>query len=427
MQLAPTLARFAADARPPQAVRETLRRSLFDWSACALAGRDEPVASVVRALVASEGGAPEAAVVGLDRRVPARAAALANGAISHALDYDDTHFAHIGHTSVAVLPAALALAPPGDGAALLDAAAVGAEAAVRVGRWLGRAHYQAGFHQTATSGAFGATLAAARLLGLSPERTAHALGHAASRAAGLKAQFGTMGKPMNAGIAAATGVEAARLAALGLNSRPEALDGPAGFGTTHHGEGAAGALDGLGSHWDITATSYKLHACCHGLHAMLEALAGLGAGPEGLERVEIATHPRWLSVCNIAAPATGLEAKFSYRLAAALALTGHDTARPGTWSDTACTDPALTALRDRVTVEPDPALPETAARVTLHYAGGTTRQGAHDLATPPDTATLETRLQAKAAALLGPERAERLRAITAAPDPAALSDLLAGA
>ncbi len=430
-QVASILGDFSATARPAPAALEVMRLSLFDWAACALAGRGEPVAGAVRRLALAEGGAPEATVVGAGRRGPARTAALVGGTTSHALDYDDTHFAHIGHPSVAVIPAALAVAERGgrDGEDMLAAALIGAEASVRVGLWLGRAHYQAGFHQTATAGSFGATLAAARLAGLSQERTAHALGLAATRASGLKSQFGTMGKPFNAGIAAANGVEAAALAEAGMVSNPAALDGAQGFGPTHAGEGRAQAWEGLGEAWLMEEVSHKFHACCHGLHAALEATAALRerAAGEEVARLSIATHPRWLSVCNIAAPATGLEAKFSYRLSAAMVLAGRDTASVAAFTDAACRDPALVALRDRVHIEADPALPESAARVTLRLADGRALCAAHDLLAPMERGEKAARLHAKAEALLGPEPAARLwAAVRPRVDLAALVRLLSG-
>ena len=429
--VASILGRFSRTARPAAAALEVMRLSLFDWAACALAGQGEPVAGVVRRLALAEGGAPQATVAGAGRRGPARAAALVNGTTSHALDYDDTHFAHIGHPSVAVIPAALAMAEREgcDGEEMLAAALIGAEASVRVGVWLGRAHYQAGFHQTATAGTFGATLAAARLAGLSQERTAHALGLAATRASGLKSQFGTMGKPFNAGIAAANGVEAALLAAAGMVSNPGALDGAQGFGPSHAGEGLGQAWAGLGESWLMEEVSHKFHACCHGLHAALEATAALRARAAGEEvaRLTIATHPRWLPVCNIAEPATGLEAKFSYRLTAAMALAGRDTAAVATFTDGACRDPELVALRDRVRVGADPALPETAARVTLRLADGRELCATHDLLAPMEPREKTARLRAKAEALLGPDLAARLwAAIHPQVDPAALGRLLSG-
>ncbi|MFN5826925.1 MAG: MmgE/PrpD family protein, partial [Rhodobacterales bacterium] len=197
---------LALAARPdlPDDARAMARLSLFDWMVCGLAGVDEPVAQALRACLGGEGGTPVATLMG-GPRLPARAAAMVNGATSHALDYDDTHFAHVGHLSAGICPAALAAGEQvgASAAAVADAFLVGAEAAIRVGLHLGRAHYDRGFHQTATAGAFGATVAAARLYGLTPAQLRAAIGLCATRASGLKGQFGTLGKPLNAGIAAA--------------------------------------------------------------------------------------------------------------------------------------------------------------------------------------------------------------------------------
>jgi 2-methylcitrate dehydratase PrpD len=89
--------------------------------------------------------------------------------------------------------------------AVLDALLIGAEASIRIGMVLGRRHYDRGFHQTATAGAFGATVAAARVMGLARDETRNALSLVATRASGLKSQFGSMGKPFNAGVAASNG------------------------------------------------------------------------------------------------------------------------------------------------------------------------------------------------------------------------------
>ncbi len=134
-----------------------------------------------------------------------------------------------------LFPAALAAAEQvnASAAALRDAFLLGAEASCRIGMVLGRAHYQRGFHQTATSGAFGATIAAGRLLGLRPIEMRHALSLVSTRASGLKSQFGTMGKPFNAGIAAANGIEAASLAKRGFVSCDDGLTGVQGFVDTH--------------------------------------------------------------------------------------------------------------------------------------------------------------------------------------------------
>ncbi|MCC6006475.1 MAG: MmgE/PrpD family protein [Rhodobacteraceae bacterium] len=418
--LAERLAAFAAaPVRPSPEARAILALSALDWAAVGIAGVPEPVATLLREMAAHEGGRPEASALGHEARLPARAAALVNGATSHALDYDDTHFAHIGHPSVVILPASLAAAEvAGAGMeAMQEAALIGAEVSIRVGLWLGRGHYETGFHQTATAGAFGAAAAAARLLGCGADGVAHALGLVSTRAAGLKSQFGTMGKPYNAGLAAAGGLEAALLARAGFVSAPAALDGPQGFGPTHAGAGDLSAFDGLGEEWLFPQVAHKFHACCHGLHAMLEALGTLapGTAPDQVEGVEVAVHPRWRDVCDIAQPRTGLEAKFSYRLTAAMALAGRETAALSTFSQAACTDPALMALAERVEVRGDASLPDTVARVRLRLRGGAAHEAAHDLAAPMPLEARAARVRRKAAALLGEPRAQALEQALAGP------------
>jgi 2-methylcitrate dehydratase PrpD len=432
MAICEKLAGFGAAPVAAPGALVMMRLSLLDWAVCAIAARDQPVAGVVRALVAGEGGVGEAGVVGSALMVPARAAALANGTISHALDFDDTHFGHIGHPSVAVVPAALALAQKvgASGADFLAAALVGVEASVRVGLWLGRGHYQAGFHQTATAGAFGAALAGARLLGLEAEATRHALGLAAGRASGLKAQFGSMAKPLNAGMAAANGVEAALLASLGMQAGREVLDGAQGFGATHAGAADMRAFDGLGEDWLFEGVSHKFHACCHGLHAMAEALAAARGdlAADAVEAVAITTHPRWQSVCDIENPATGLEAKFSYRQVAAMVLAGVDTAALASYSDALVQECTLADLRERIEVRFDAGLAETATRVELRLKDGGARTASHDLAAPMPVEQRAAKLHDKAVALVGRERHAALwAAIQAGPDLAAFSALLAAA
>ncbi len=399
----------------PDSARAVAGLSIRDWSAVMLAGLDEPVSGMVRRLAEEEGGAPAATVFGLDDKHPARAAALANGAASHALDYDDTHFAYVGHPSVAVFPAALAVAEKtgASGADLLAAFLVGAETACRVGRFLGSSHYQHGFHQTATAGTFGATAACARLMALGEERTRHALGIAATRASGLKSQFGTMGKPFHAGMAAANGVEAASLASFGFVSRPDGIECGQGFAETHAGSGdAMESLAGLGRVFQFEAVSYKYHACCHGTHAALEALALIRDEPDfdagSVAGVTIEVNPRWLKVCDIAKPRTGLEAKFSYRLTAAMALAGVDTAAFSTFDNAICERSDLVGLRDLVTVRGDTAIADTAAAVEVQYATGTTIARQFDLDEAVPLSEQCDKLRAKAASLVGATSADAL-------------------
>ncbi|WP_370194438.1 MULTISPECIES: MmgE/PrpD family protein [Aurantimonas] len=405
MSIAARLARFALAENPGSpAARRFARLSLLDWATAGLAGRSEPVAIAARRMAASEAGAG-ASLIGGGTATP-RAAALANGTTSHALDYDDTHFLHIGHPSVVVMSAALAMAEMegSSGQAFLDALVVGLEATCRVGDWLGRSHYEAGFHQTGTAGAFGATAAAGRLAGLDEAAMIFALGLATTRASGLKSQMGTMAKPLNAGFAAEAGVTCALLARAGVASNPNGFEDRQGFGPTHAGSGHMAAFDGLGETWVFPDISYKFHACCHGLHATLEALQSLrddGLTSEAIRSVTICTNPRWFDVCNKPEPATGLEAKFSYRLVTAMALHGLDTADLAVYDAANCVRPDLVALRDRVTVEADASLTDTQSRVSLETKDGRQLTARHDLLAAADPDTIETRLAAKSATLLG--------------------------
>ncbi|MXN66291.1 MmgE/PrpD family protein [Stappia sp. GBMRC 2046] len=406
-QLAAFICSFDGGRLSPDQI-VTAKSCILDWSAVALAGRDEPVSRILREMTSSEGGTAEATVIGLAGRLPARAAALSNGTTSHALDYDDTHFDHIGHSTVGVFPAALALgeALGCDGKAVLDAFVIGLEVACRVGRYLGNAHYRTGFHQTATAGAFGAAAASARLLRLDDERCCHAIGLVSTRASGLKSQFGTMGKPFHAGLAASNGVEAAKLAALGFASNPQGLECLQGFAETHAGEGdAQAAFEGLGEAFRFDRVQFKHHACCHGTHAPIDALKALRAeiGPHvsNARSVTLRVHPQWLRVCNILSPATGLEAKFSFRLTGAMALAGRDTAALDTFSDAICTDPELAGLRERVKVETDDRLGSIEAVAIVEMPDGSRIEHHCDLAEPIDAAVTRARLVEKAQALIG--------------------------
>lgn len=395
----------------PASARTVARLSLFDWMVCGRAGRGEPLATILRDFTAAEGGTPAASVIG-GGQLPARAAALVNGATSHALDYDDTHFGHVGHPSVAVYPAALAAAEMADAsaAAVADAFLLGAEASVRIGMVLGTVHYNRGFHQTATAGAFGATIAAGRIFGLTRSQMQAALGLCATRASGLKSQFGTMGKPYNAGIAAANGVECALLAKAGFTSADDGLMGAQAFVPTH-----SDAPDEARGAWDrpppatflFEDIKYKLHACCHGTHAMIEALAALraenGVAADQVAEIRLSTSPRWLTVCDIKAPRTGLEVKFSYAWLAGMVFEQIPTSNDRIYTDALAADPRLQAFAGKVRVAGDAAVGDMRAVGEVVLTDGRVLPFAHDLSARLPAADIERGLRAKADELLGSE------------------------
>src|SRR5262249_39422317 len=184
--------------RLPTDVVHAARLAILDTLGVALAGSGEDTAVRARALIAHRHSAMEATILGTPLSACVEDAAFANGTAAHALDYDDVQTSLSGHPSAPILSPALAVAERSraSGAALVIAFVVGVEIESKLGRAVNPAHYEVGWHATATCGVFGAAAACAKLLGLSTERSAHALAIAASMASGIKANFGTDCKPM---------------------------------------------------------------------------------------------------------------------------------------------------------------------------------------------------------------------------------------
>src|SRR6201996_9169995 len=326
-------ARTLTYADLPVDVRKLARQCLMDYLACTLAGSTDELAAILLAEMTEQGGAPAATVIGRSERLPILSAAMVNGASSHALDYDDVNLAMTGHPSVVLLSALLALAEErgSSGPDVLTAFVAGYELQCRLGLLLAPSHYNVlGFHATGTLGSFGAAAACAHLLGLDTEKFATAFGIAGTQAAGLKSMFGTMCKPLHAGKAAYHGLLAARLAQRGFTARADIVECAQGFARTHspdfHPERAL-ATPPRGFH--ILNNLFKYHAACYMTHAPIEAARKLreqhGVTPDQVERIRLSLDETCDRICNIPAPRTGLEAKFSLRLTTAMALAGVDT------------------------------------------------------------------------------------------------------
>ena len=204
--------------------------AFVDTVACMLAGADDPAPRAACAGVA-RWGAGGATVAGTPHWLAAPWAALVNGTAAHALDYDDILEISNAHVSAVLVPALLALGQErdADGAACVDAFIVGVEVLARLGEALNTAHYFKGWHTTSTLGAPAAAAACARLLRLDVARTTAALSLATSLSSGSKRQFGTMAKPLHAGLAAKNGIMAAALAEAGVTAAADAYEGARGF------------------------------------------------------------------------------------------------------------------------------------------------------------------------------------------------------
>ena len=370
-------------ATPPPAARAAAARAVLDTVGVTLAGAVEPAARIVQHVVAQDGSGP-CRVLGTPLRAGAANAALANGTAAHALDYDDMCFVSLAHPSAPLVAAALAVAEVAGaaGSALLDAYVVGFELEGRLGRAMNPRHYQRGWHCTATLGTLGAAAAASRLLGLDAASTEHALAIAASEASGLKANFGTMVKPLHAGLAARNGVVAALLAQAGMTASRAAIDGPQGLLAamdSEHPSLEPFAAD-LGTRWEIVETgiTVKLYPSCAGTHPSLDALLELkrrdGFGADQIEAIEIGVDSIVPTILLYDRPASGLEGKFSMPFCAAAAMV-HGRVGIDTFDAVLLRDPAIAAMQDRVTMRVDPTLDATApsltqARVTVRLHGG---------------------------------------------------------
>ena len=408
----------------PGEIRAWARQCILDYTGCALAGASDELTEILLAELREQGGNETATVFGHAGRLPAASAALVNGAAAHALDFDDVNLAMPGHPSVAILPALLALAEErgASGQDVLTAFVAGYELQCRVGRVLAPGHYDVlGFHATATVGSFGSAAACAHLLKLDLEKFLTALGIAGTQAAGLKSMFGTMCKPLHAGKAAYHGLMAAKLALRGFTSRADVLECRQGFASTHspdfHPERA---LETPAHGWHIRSNLFKYHAACYMVHSSIEAARALrelhGVTPDRVERVRVTLEESCDRICNIPAPATGLEAKFSLRLATAMGFAGIDTGRLSTYSGEVATAPDLVRLRDKVELDFRTGIPNTFAEIDLLLTDGTRLSAKHDAGLPAtDTVAQGGRLEEKFAGLvepvLGTERCAALIAL----------------
>jgi 2-methylcitrate dehydratase PrpD len=362
------IAEFVTKSRwedcPAEAV-ETARRAILDCLGVMLAGSVEPAARIVADVARAEGGSPLATVVGTPLRTGTVWAALANGTAAHALDFDDTNFAMMGHPSAPVLSAALAAGElvMADGRALVHAFLLGFEVETSMAAVMNPLHYEKGFHATGTLGTMGAAAAAARLLGLDAAQTRAALAVAASQASGLKENFGTMTKPLHAGHAARSGVLSALLARDGFTASEQAIEGPQGyFAVLSAGKRDERVLGSLGAPWKIleTGVAVKPYPSCACTHSIIDSALELQRThkitPEQVAEVTVGVNtavPRILIHSN---PRSGLEAKFSGEFSAAAALC---EGRVGiaTFRDDKTDDPAIRALMKRVRLVVDPTIP----------------------------------------------------------------------
>ncbi|MGH8618316.1 MAG: MmgE/PrpD family protein [Burkholderiales bacterium] len=372
------MARFAATTTwdaIPETIRHEGRRALLNWTGAAVGGSREAAVEHALAALLPLAGPPLASVLGRTERCDALNAAVFNGLASSVLDFDDTHMPTVMHPTVAIAPAALACAESRrlSGRELLQALVLGIEVGCRAGRALGRAHYEAGWHITASAGVFGAAAACGRLLGLDETRMTWALGIAATQASGLIESLGTMARGGHTGFAARNGLAAALLAQAGFTGPVAGIEGKFGFARIASAQPEIDeALRDLGQAWELPQVGYKPYPSGIVTHPVIDACFDLregGLNAASVTRIEVFASTLALVRCDRAEPVRGLESKLSFQHCAAVALV-RGRAGVAEFSDECLRDPAVAALRARVVARVDGTIALDAARVKVTLIDG---------------------------------------------------------
>ena len=315
------------------------KKSILDGLGLALSGSKAETWELIQQYVKSFGFSPRggAAVLGSTVRLPARFAAFANGVAIHVDDFDDTQLAVakdrvyglLVHPTVCVLPAALATAEVAgrSGKDLLVAYEAGVEVECKIAEAISPRHYEDGFHSTGTCGVFGGTAACSKLKGLDAVHTSRAFGIAASHAAGLRENFGTMMKPFQAGHATESGVIAADFAAIGWTAAEQILEAQRGFFHAYGGTyDPAVIVERLGNPWTfqnpgVSIKPFPSGSLTHpGMTELSRLIQANAIRAADVERLEVGANKNMESTLLHHHPKTGLQAKFSMEFCMAILL-----------------------------------------------------------------------------------------------------------
>ncbi len=365
-QIAERIHRLRYEDLTPTALEWT-RTAFIDTVGVTLAGIVEDGPRILMRVPGIAASSGPSLIFATDKRTSPLDAALVNGTASHALDYDDVSGTLGGHPSVMLIPPMLALAEQlgSTGRDLALAYVVGFETECRIARGVHFHHYDKGWHPTATLGIFGTVASAARLLRLTPEQTAMAIGLGASLASGLKANFGTMTKPLHVGHTARNGLFVALMVKEGFTANPGALEAKQGFLDVFNGPGTYD-IDRILADWYAPLEvegggepGLKPYPCCGSTHSSINRMVHLARThnlmPDRIEAIEIMPHPRRLPHTNNPDPRTPLGAKFSIQYVVARALADR-AVRLEHFEGEAQFDPVIRDLMARTKARPHPGM-----------------------------------------------------------------------
>ncbi len=348
----------------PQDVKAKALDHLVDGFAVMLAGSRTECVRKVASFVKWKGGNPQSTAIGLGFKAPIPDAALINGTSGHADDYDDTQlstapdrlYGLMTHPTVPVLAAALAVGEEqgSSGKEVLEAYVAGFEVECKLAETIKPAHYWKGFHTTATIGAFGAYAAVGTLFGLEEDALKASLGITASLTSGIRANFGTMTKPLHAGMAASNGVIACLLGKEGFTANMSALDGRWGFMEIMAGGSDPEMMMGkMGAPYSIVdpGATFKMYPCgCLGqpsMDTLRDIVIEEDLHEKDVREIRLRAGPNILEPLRYTAPVDDLQAKFSLQFALASILLRR-RAGPREYSMEWLMDPAMQSTMRKV-------------------------------------------------------------------------------
>ena len=346
----------------PQDRLHEMKRLVLDHLGVGLNGSRTDSGRIAGDFAVDLGGTPESTVLGRADRVPAVHAAFANAVSSHSIELDDVDDLALFHYGPPVIAATIAVAQAvkADGRRTLAAALAGCEMMNRLSLATNNALRDRGFHTTPTTGVFGATVAAGKLLGLTADQLTSALGLAGAQSSGLMEMYGTsMQKRINPGPAARNGITSAMLAKRGYTGADTILEGERGFGRAFAGTLDSDALmAGLGTEVPVTV-EYKAYSCARPIHNAIDCaleLRAAGVTLADIDTLVVRRHPDWANYHLIATPRTYHEAQVSLPYSVAIAF-ADGAALPAQYSNERLHDTAVMSVSERLVVEVDDTLP----------------------------------------------------------------------
>jgi 2-methylcitrate dehydratase PrpD len=370
-------AKFVEDVKyetiPPEALRIGTR-CLLDGLGLFVAGSEEHTVQLLVAEAEETGGRPDALVLSRGNiKVPAPMAARVLGTAGHAHDWDDSQVsvdpAHVygllTHPTIPPLSSALVMSQKIgsiDGKKFMLAFLTGFEVECKISEWMLPQHYLRGLHSSATVGTFGAFAAAAKLLNLTGDKLRSGFGIAASFAAGIRCNFGTMTKPLHVGRAAENGVTAALLAGRGFTADPDALDGPWGFFAVQGGGISVEKISqGFGKIWTIVepGVSIKPYPCGVLIHPTIDLMLKLvienDVKADDIDKVTVFAGTNILNPIRYPIAANHLQAKFSLPAALAMIALARKAGKKE-FSDEFVASGPMQAMQKRISTELDPEI-----------------------------------------------------------------------